>query len=166
MPGSSPGMTAKTEVRSRKPYSSPSPSSAFALPPSLVRELRRTSRLYAADSEHLVTFFHGVGRHINLLAHRFELLAHQLHAVFGGERAGIVQPRRIIAHVLRNLHRAEFRPAHRAEMRHFVRLLGQRLVVILARGLRIEPEVELVLPAEVEARAREQIGRASCRERG
>ena len=38
-------------------------------------------------------------------------------------------------------------------MRHLVRLLGQRLVVIFARGVGIEPEVELVLPAEVEARA-------------
>ncbi len=38
-------------------------------------------------------------------------------------------------------------------MRHLVRFLRQRLVVIFARGVGIEPEIELVLPAEVEARA-------------
>ena len=42
-------------------------------------------------------------------------------------------------------------------MRHLVRLLGQRLVVVFLRGVGIEPEVELVLPAEIEARARERI---------
>jgi hypothetical protein len=38
-------------------------------------------------------------------------------------------------------------------MRHLVGVLGQRLVVEAARGFRIEAEVELVLPAEVEAGA-------------
>ncbi len=38
-------------------------------------------------------------------------------------------------------------------MRHLVRFLRQRLVVIFSRGVGVEPEVELVLPAEVEARA-------------
>ena len=38
-------------------------------------------------------------------------------------------------------------------MRHFVRFLRQCLVVIFACGVGIEPEVELVLPAEVKARA-------------
>jgi hypothetical protein len=32
-------------------------------------------------------------------------------------------------------------------MRELVRLLGQRLVVIAPRGIRIEREVELILPA-------------------
>jgi hypothetical protein len=36
-------------------------------------------------------------------------------------------------------------------MGDLVRVLGQRLFVIEARGSRIEAEVELVLPAEVEA---------------
>jgi hypothetical protein len=35
-----------------------------------------------------------------------------------------------------------------------VRLLGQRLVVVFARGVGVEREVELVDPAELEARAR------------
>jgi len=37
-------------------------------------------------------------------------------------------------------------------VRHLVRLLGQRLVVVAARRVGVEREVELVLPAEVEAR--------------
>jgi hypothetical protein len=42
-------------------------------------------------------------------------------------------------------------------VRQFVRLLWQRLVVAFTRGVGVEPEVELVLPAEVEARARERV---------
>src|SRR5258708_3153600 len=42
-------------------------------------------------------------------------------------------------------------------MRDLVRLLGQRLVVVLARGVGVEREVELVDPPELEARARERI---------
>ena len=42
-------------------------------------------------------------------------------------------------------------------MRDLVRLLRQGLVVVLARGVGIEREVELVVPAEVEARARERV---------
>ena len=40
-------------------------------------------------------------------------------------------------------------------MRDLVGFLGQRLVVIKPRGLGIEAEVELVLPAELKAGARE-----------
>jgi hypothetical protein len=42
-------------------------------------------------------------------------------------------------------------------MRNLVGLLGEGLVVILARGVGIEREVELVVPAEVEARPRERV---------
>src|SRR3984957_20551320 len=62
-----------------------------------------------------------------------------------------------LAKVLRDLHRAEFRPTHRAEMRHLVTVLRQGLVVELARGVGIERQVELVLPAEVEAGARHRV---------
>src|SRR5262245_21170184 len=58
----------------------------------------------------------------------------------------------VVAHVLRNLHRAEVRAAHRAEVRHLHRVLGKRLVVEVLGGVRIEAEVELVVPAELEAR--------------
>ena len=42
-------------------------------------------------------------------------------------------------------------------MRHLVRVLGQRLVVIGARRVGVERQVELVLPAELEARARQGV---------
>src|SRR5438128_1851213 len=63
----------------------------------------------------------------------------------------------VVAHVLRDLHRAEVRPAHRAEVGELRPLGGQGLVVELARGLGIERQVELVLPAELEARLRERV---------
>src|SRR5271169_1394526 len=125
--------------------------------------------------QNFITLLHLLRIHIHLLAQRFELLAHLFHPRLGlilrdaRLRQGyagllrmrierwVIQPRRIIAHVLRDLHRAEFRPAHGAEVRHLVRLLGQRLVVEFARGFGVEPQVELVLPAEVEARAGERV---------
>ena len=42
-------------------------------------------------------------------------------------------------------------------MRDLVRFLRQRLVVIFACGVGIEAEIELVLPAEVEPRARQRV---------
>jgi hypothetical protein len=61
-------------------------------------------------------------------------------------------PRGVIAHFLGNLHRAEMRAAHRAEMRDLGRFLGQGFIVILAGAFRVETEVKLIFPAELEAR--------------
>src|SRR5438045_4560088 len=47
-----------------------------------------------------------------------------------------------------DLHRAEVRAAHRAEVRHLHRVLGQRFVVEVLGGVRVEAEVELVFPAD------------------
>ncbi|KGD50920.1 hypothetical protein DP43_4898 [Burkholderia pseudomallei] len=69
------------------------------------------------------------------------------HALLSGE----------LAHVLRDLHRAEVRAAHRAEMRDLRRILRQRFVVEFSRLVRVEPQVELVLPAELEARLRQRV---------
>src|SRR5947209_2339631 len=93
-----------------------------------------------------VALLHLVGIDIHLLAHGPELLAHRCHPGFGlrGRPARdrplvrIIQRRRIIAHVLRDLHRAEFRAAHGAEVRDLVGVLGQRLVVVFARGLGVQ----------------------------
>src|SRR5512134_597061 len=63
----------------------------------------------------------------------------------------------VVTHVLRDLHRAEVRPAHRAKVRRLGAFLGQGFVVELPRGVGIEPKVELVLPAELEARFRERV---------
>src|SRR5215831_18652793 len=89
---------------------------------------------------------------IHLAAELPEFLRHLRHPLLLViERGGVV------AHVLGDLHGAELRPAHGAEMRDLVRLLGQGLVVVLARGVGVEREVELVDPAELEARARERV---------
>src|SRR3954469_6692759 len=63
----------------------------------------------------------------------------------------------VVAHVLRDLHRAEMRPAHRAEVRRLSAFLRQGLVVELARGVGIEAEVELIGPAKLEARLGERV---------
>src|SRR5271165_934315 len=55
------------------------------------------------------------------------------------------------ADVVGDLHRAELRAAHRAEVRRLRALLGEGCVVVLAGPLGIEREAELVLPAELEA---------------
>src|SRR5690606_20085139 len=54
-------------------------------------------------------------------------------------------------HVLADLHRAELRAAHGAEVSLLGRGGGQRLVVVGAGGVGVERQVELVLPAELEA---------------
>src|SRR6185503_15642337 len=64
---------------------------------------------------------------------------------------------RIVAHILRDLHGAEVRPAHRAEVRELGTVLRQRFIVKLARLVRIEAEVELILPAELEARLGQRV---------
>src|SRR5258708_29939292 len=63
----------------------------------------------------------------------------------------------VVAHVLRDLHRAEMRAAHRAEVRHLHAVFGQRLVVEVLGRVGIEPQVELVLPAELEARLGDRV---------
>src|SRR5213593_2590463 len=63
----------------------------------------------------------------------------------------------VLPHVLGDLHRAEVRAAHGAEVGELGALGGERLVVEAARRLRVEREVELVLPAELEAGPRERV---------
>src|ERR1700712_60325 len=94
---------------------------------------------------------------INLRAPLHELDRLRLHALLERLRIGDALLGRIVAHILRDLHRAEVRAAHRTEMRDLRRILRQRFVVEFARLVRIEAEVELVLPAELEARLRERV---------
>src|SRR5258708_28534817 len=58
----------------------------------------------------------------------------------------------LLPHFLGDLHRAEVRPAHRAEVRLLRPLAGERLVVEGACPGGIEREVELVPPVELEPR--------------
>src|SRR6516164_6782537 len=64
---------------------------------------------------------------------------------------------RIVADLLGDLHRAELGPTHRAEMRELGALGRQGLVVELLGRLRVERQVELVAPAELEARPRQRV---------
>ena len=86
-------------------------------------------------------------------------LAHFRHALLGlfrrdKARAVLILQLREVAHLLRNFHRAEFGAAHAAEMRRLGAFGGERLVVVLLRGVGVERQVELVAPAEFEARFR------------
>jgi hypothetical protein len=113
----------------------------------------------AGVSQHLIALLHLLRIQIHAASHLLELGAHLRHAVFDGagdrqaDRGRVVQGRGVVADVLGDLHRAEFGAAHRAEMRDLVGVLRQRLVVIEPRGFRIEAEVELVFPAEIETGA-------------
>ena len=64
---------------------------------------------------------------------------------------------RVVANLLRDLHAAELRPAHRTEVRHLRAVGRQRLVVVRARGDRIERQVELIFPSELEPRLRQRV---------
>src|SRR5450830_1290389 len=64
---------------------------------------------------------------------------------------------RVFTHFLGDFHRAELRPAHRTEMRDLGRVLRQGFVVIRACGVRVEAEVELVFPTELEARLAQRV---------
>ena len=85
-----------------------------------------------------------------LLFHTFAECGLLVYAFFRGE----------VAHVLGDFHRAETRAAHRAEVRDLAGFPGHGLVVEFARLVRgVEAEVELVFPAEFEAR---QCGFCRC----
>ena len=56
-----------------------------------------------------------------------------------------------------DLHAAEFRAAHGAEVGGLVGFLGQGGVVVFAGGFGVQAQVELVLPAELEPGARQGV---------
>ena len=84
---------------------------------------------------------HRVARtHVISLLNHVRLLPHSLGRV-----------RRVLAHVLRDLHGTEMRTAHGAEVRGLCAFLRQCLVVEIARGFGIEREIELIFPAKFES---------------
>ena len=84
-------------------------------------------------SQRLIALSHFVRSDIDLLAHGVKFVRY-----LGHSSLLVIQRRRIIPYILRDLHRAELRAAHGAEVRHLVRFLRQRLVVIFTRGVGIE----------------------------
>src|SRR4051812_18563573 len=94
---------------------------------------------------------------VNLSAFLHELYRLHFHAFLQRFVVGDALLRGELAYVLRDLHRAEVRAAHRAEMRDLRGIFRQRFVVEFARLVRVEAEVELVFPTEFEARLRERI---------
>src|SRR5579884_1902666 len=101
-----------------------------------------TSAYYPQFSGHVTL----IGRYVNLGAVFDELFRLLGHAFFGE-----------LPHLLRDLHRAEMRTAHRAKMGDFGALCGQRLVVELTRRLGIQRKIELIFPAEIEARLAQDV---------
>src|SRR5260370_1106710 len=55
---------------------------------------------------------------------------------------------RIVANVLRYVHRTEVRATHRAEVGKLGTLLRKRFVVVFARDFRVKRKIELILPTE------------------
>ena len=88
---------------------------------------------------------------VNLRALLDELLRLLFHALLQRRLLGEALFGGVFADVLGDFHRAEVRAAHAAEMGGFGAFLREGFVVELARGHGVEAEVELVLPAELEA---------------
>src|SRR6476659_10378356 len=89
---------------------------------------------------------------VDLGALLHEFLRFLLHAALERLSLGESLLRRILAHVLRDLHRAEMRPTHRTEMRKLRTFLWQRLIMKFSSLVGIKTEIELVIPAKLEAR--------------
>src|SRR5262249_29961184 len=89
---------------------------------------------------------------IDLCPLLFELFGLLAHASL--KRLGVLEAllRRVLAHILSDLHGAEVRATHRAEMGQFGTRSRQGFVVEFLRRLRVKGEVELVSPAKLEAR--------------
>src|SRR5512135_1629621 len=97
------------------------------------------------------------GLRVDLRALLHELDGFRFHAFREGVAFVQALLCRVVAHVLRDLHRAEVGAAHRAEVGELGAVLRQGLVVELAGLVGIESEVELVFPAELEARLGQRV---------
>src|SRR5262249_26832082 len=118
------------------------------------RDQRRGLRGAALRAARAAARARSLGARVELAALAHELDRLFLHPLLQRGLRVDAELARVVAHVLGDLHRTEVRPAHRAEVRQLRALLGQRLVVELARLVGIETEVELILPAELEPRLR------------
>lgn len=91
-------------------------------------------------------------RGVNLCALVHELLGLLFHPPLDGFVFGDLLFGGVLAHVFRDLHGAEVRAAHGAEVGTFSAFLREGFIVEFAGGFGIEAEVELILPTEFEAR--------------
>src|SRR5437899_2615149 len=94
---------------------------------------------------------------INLQPRLLELFRLLLHADLEGGPLVHRLLLGVLADILGDLHRAEMRAAHGAEVRRLRRFLGERLIVEGLGRLRVEREIELVLPAELEPGLRQHV---------
>jgi hypothetical protein len=95
--------------------------------------------------------------HINFTALIRKLTAFFFHPLFQRFFLGEALFGGVFADVFGDLHRAEVRAAHGAEVRGLRAFLRQRLVVGFARGDGVEAEVELIFPAEFKARLAQRV---------
>src|SRR5215510_14760275 len=68
----------------------------------------------------------------------------------------------VVPHILCNFHGTEVRATHAAEVGNLGGIVGQRFVVEVFRCVGIEREIELILPAELEARLRQSVVSYLC----
>jgi hypothetical protein len=116
------------------------------------RPPRELCRREAARGFHRGTPARGSGLGVKLGALLGELAGLFFQTLF--QRLFLAQPMLggVAPDVLRDLHGAELRAAHGAEVRRLGRFLRQGRVVELAGSVRVKAQVELVFPAELEAR--------------
>src|SRR5450830_2121031 len=74
------------------------------------------------------------------------------HAFFQRRIVRDADAGRVFAHFLGDLHRTEMGAAHGAEMRHLGGILGQGFIVEFACLVRVQADIELVIPAKFKAR--------------
>src|SRR5436853_6856319 len=94
---------------------------------------------------------------VNLRAGLLELFGLFAQARFQRHDFTHLLLRGVLADFLGDLHRAEMRAAHRAEVRQLRAFLRQRLIVKFARQFWIKRETKLIFPAKLEARFRQRI---------
>src|ERR1035441_9984695 len=123
--------------------------------PSVSSRLSRANTLPAkAGTPYTVA---GLRFGVNLRAFFYKLAGLFLHPLLEGLLVADALFGGVFADIFGDLHRAEVRAAHGAEMGQLRALLREGLVVEVAGGGRVEAQVELVFPAELEAGFAERI---------
>src|SRR5690242_10048521 len=88
---------------------------------------------------------------INFRSFRHEFGGFFFHAFFQGIILADTLAGSEVAYILSYFHRAKMGAAHRAEMSELCPFLWQGFIMKLLRFIRIEAQIELILPAKLEA---------------